>query len=109
MRVQAQEVCEGGSVQGLIQKAAGTGLGKRLYSYMDAHRWVMQVAKALQYLHESHPQLLHRDLKVSSMLLIVLASSTASQPARRQAAYLCAGEARLSHVWRLHHMHLIFI
>lgn len=30
---------------------------------------VLQVAKALQYLHEANPQLLHRDLKSENLLL----------------------------------------
>jgi len=43
--------------------------GKRLYAFADALRWATQCAKALQYLHESQPQVLHRDLKSENLLL----------------------------------------
>eukprot|EP00892_Ulva_mutabilis_P009310 jgi/Ulvmu1/6751/UM030_0086.1 len=65
----AQECCDGGSLMSLMIRAAGSGLGKRLYSYPDALRWVTQAAKAIAYLHESHPQVLHRDLKSENLLL----------------------------------------
>jgi serine/threonine protein kinase len=67
--MQAQEYCEGGTLKMLIQRAAATGVGKRLYSYGDAARWCSQTARALQYLHEANPQLLHRDLKTENLLL----------------------------------------
>ena len=57
--VQAQQCCEGGSLQTVINRAA-YGTGKRHYAYTDALRWATQVAKALQYLHESRPQVIHR-------------------------------------------------
>lgn len=43
--------------------------GKRLYSYEDALRWATQSARALQYMHEAKPQVLHRDLKSENILL----------------------------------------
>lgn len=35
-----------------------------LYSDADALRWALHVAQALQYLHESRPAVVHRDLKL---------------------------------------------
>jgi serine/threonine protein kinase len=67
--MQAQECCEGGSLADLLWRAAKSGAGKRLYNYGDALRWMSQTAKALQYLHESSPQVLHRDLKSDNLLL----------------------------------------
>ena len=67
--MQAQECCDGGSLMSLMMKAAGSGTGKRLYSYLDALRWVTQAAKAIQYLHDSRPQVMHRDLKSENLLL----------------------------------------
>ena len=40
--VQAQEVCEGGDLKNVIGRAS-MGVGKRHYSYGDAHRWSVQV------------------------------------------------------------------
>jgi serine/threonine protein kinase len=56
--LQAQEYCEGGSLLSLISRGGSFATGKRLYSYCDALRWMTQAAKALQYLHESNPQVL---------------------------------------------------
>ena len=66
-RPQAQEICTGGSLSMMISRAA-TLTTKRLYAYADALRWATQVARALQYLHESQPQVLHRDLKAENLL-----------------------------------------
>lgn len=67
--MQAQECCEGGSIEKLVRDASVKVGGKRLYSYHDAWRWSLQTAKALQYMHESSPRVLHRDLKSSNLLL----------------------------------------
>lgn len=42
VRLQAQEVCEGGDLKIVIGRAS-RGTGKRDYSYIDAHRWSTQV------------------------------------------------------------------
>jgi serine/threonine protein kinase len=67
---QAQELCEGGALGTLITRESwGSAPAKRLYSYIDAARWSQQIARALHYLHSSHPQVLHRDLKSENLLL----------------------------------------
>ena len=68
-RSQAEEVCEGGQLGKLVQRASWSRRGKRLYSYADAARWSEQAAKALHYLHSVQPQVLHRDVKASNLLL----------------------------------------
>jgi hypothetical protein len=68
VKVQAQECCEGGSLNKVIAQAAYGGTGNRLYDYQDALRWMTQAAKALQYLHESNPQVCIARLTMSSFL-----------------------------------------
>jgi serine/threonine protein kinase len=36
---------------------------------VDALRWSLQIARALQYLHESQPPIVHRDVKLDNVLL----------------------------------------
>lgn len=67
--MQAQECCEGGSIAKLVRRATVRVGKKRLYSYHDAWRWSLQIAKALQYMHDSSPRVLHRDLKAENVLL----------------------------------------
>lgn len=46
-----------------------TCMHQELYSSDDALRWCSQVAGALAYLHNSRPQVIHRDLKLENVLL----------------------------------------
>lgn len=46
-----------------------TCMHQELYSNDDALRWCSQVAGALAYLHNSRPQVIHRDLKLENVLL----------------------------------------
>ncbi len=48
-----------------------------LYTWVDALRWLQQIAAALKYLHSSRPMVVHRDLKLENMLLTGLNPATA--------------------------------
>ena len=39
------------------------------YTWLDAFRWLHQIATALKYLHSLRPMVVHRDLKLENMLL----------------------------------------
>lgn len=48
-----------------------------LYTWLDAFRWLEQIAAALKYLHSLRPMVVHRDLKLENMLLTGLDPATA--------------------------------
>jgi serine/threonine protein kinase len=43
--------------------------GRQVYSNAQALGWALDVASALQYLHCRSPAVLHRDVKLSNVLL----------------------------------------
>jgi serine/threonine protein kinase len=43
--------------------------GRQVYSNSQALGWALDVASALQYLHQRSPAVLHRDVKLSNVLL----------------------------------------
>ena len=43
--------------------------GRQVYSNAQALAWALDVASALQYLHGRSPAVLHRDVKLSNVLL----------------------------------------
>ena len=47
------------------------------YTWLDAFRWLQQIATALAYLHSLRPMVVHRDLKLENMLLTGLNPATA--------------------------------
>lgn len=47
----------------------------RTYSDADALGWGLDLARALAYLHGRSPQVLHRDVKLSNLLLVKEGSS----------------------------------
>lgn len=63
-----QEYCCGGSLGDMVKRQMVNPF-RKLYSDADALRWALQVAKALQYLHESRPAVIHRDLKLENIML----------------------------------------
>lgn len=63
---QVEECVDGGSLKNWVAKSMR---GKRLYKLRDGVRWLMQMAQALQYLHECLPMVIHRDLKLDNILL----------------------------------------
>ena len=48
-----------------------------MYTWIDALRWLQQIAASLKYLHSLRPMVVHRDLKLENMLLTGLDPSTA--------------------------------
>ncbi|KAL0021605.1 hypothetical protein WJX79_004187 [Trebouxia sp. C0005] len=54
-----------------------SGPVESLYTWLDAFRWLEQIAAALKYLHSLRPMVVHRDLKLENMLLTGLDPATA--------------------------------
>lgn len=42
---------------------------KPLYSFTDAHRWCLNIAEALNFMHTRSPIIIHRDIKCDNILL----------------------------------------
>jgi serine/threonine protein kinase len=59
----------------------------------DALRWSLHIAGALQYLHESSPAIMHRDLKLDNVLLTSPDTSVANAKVCCQAGDTLAGGA----------------
>ncbi len=54
-----------------------SGPVESMYTWLDAFRWLEQIAAALKYLHSLRPMVVHRDLKLENMLLTGLDPATA--------------------------------
>ncbi|KAL0045432.1 hypothetical protein WJX82_006390 [Trebouxia sp. C0006] len=54
-----------------------SGPVESMYTWLDALRWLEQIAAALKYLHSLRPMVVHRDLKLENMLLTGLDPATA--------------------------------
>lgn len=72
-----QELCPGGSLRDLVFKQM-TSPHSRLYSKRDALKWSLDLAKALTYLHDAKPKVIHRDLKLDNVLLSARNTSQAT-------------------------------
>lgn len=83
------QFCGGGSLGDLVRRQMVSPF-KRLYSDADALRWSLQIAQALQYLHESVPVVIHRDLKLENVML------TLEEPSAAEARLADFGLARLA-------------
>eukprot|EP01026_Neomeris_dumetosa_P027197 TRINITY_DN22113_c0_g1_i1.p1 TRINITY_DN22113_c0_g1~~TRINITY_DN22113_c0_g1_i1.p1 ORF type:complete len:522 (-),score=86.51 TRINITY_DN22113_c0_g1_i1:399-1964(-) len=67
-----QEFVGGGTLKDLLTdqfKLKSSRNRKKLYSFSDAFRWLLQIAEALAYLHAQSPVVVHRDLKPENVLL----------------------------------------
>lgn len=63
-----EEFMEGGTLKQMVTKQMLLN-GRVLYTYCDALRWFLQIAKGLKYLHSVNPMVIHRDLKLENILL----------------------------------------
>ena len=68
-------LAQGGSLAALVKRQMVTPY-KQLYSDADALRWAVQLAGALQALHEGSPQVIHRDIKLDNVLLAAVSQPT---------------------------------
>jgi serine/threonine protein kinase len=96
----------GGSIGELVRRQMVQPF-KLLYSDADALRWSLHIAGALQYLHESRPAIMHRDLKLDNVLLTSPDTSVANAKVCCQAGG-CLALAPHQAVWacprtRTHH------
>lgn len=69
------EIMEGGTLKKLVM-AQMMNPHKQMYSLSDGLRWMINIASALAYLHNSTPTVIHRDLKLENILLRGLTRST---------------------------------
>eukprot|EP01024_Parvocaulis_polyphysoides_P052501 TRINITY_DN518_c2_g1_i2.p1 TRINITY_DN518_c2_g1~~TRINITY_DN518_c2_g1_i2.p1 ORF type:complete len:530 (+),score=78.88 TRINITY_DN518_c2_g1_i2:194-1591(+) len=74
-----QEFVGGGTLKHVILNQYQNHGKKKIYTYQEAFQWLLQIAKALQYLHAQRPIVMHRDLKPENVLL------TEGPPAEAQA------------------------
>lgn len=59
-----QEFCNRGSLQNLLEKNMALGVQTlKVYSVVDALKYVIHIAKGLEYLHLASPMIIHRDMK----------------------------------------------
>ncbi len=61
-------LAQAGSLGDMLRKQLITPYNK-MYSDADALRWAVQLASALQALHDGCPQIIHRDIKLDNVLL----------------------------------------
>lgn len=64
----AMEYMPGGSIRDIILKQMDSP-HRKVYSKLDAHRWLLDIARALEYLHTRSPCVVHRDLKPENIML----------------------------------------
>eukprot|EP00803_Ostreobium_quekettii_P009038 evm.model.scf_1653.3 EVM.evm.TU.scf_1653.3 scf_1653:33124-35364(+) len=65
-----QEFADMGSMRSLIQDhMEDSASAHPAYSKREVLRWMLDIATAIQYLHESQPKIIHRDIKPENMLL----------------------------------------
>ncbi|CAG9463160.1 unnamed protein product [Pedinophyceae sp. YPF-701] len=64
----AQEFCAGGALRDVLGEQMST-LNGVLYKWDTGLRWILDIARGLQYLHNANPQVIHRDMKMENVLL----------------------------------------
>lgn len=63
-----QELCSGGSLGAKVM-AQMKAWNQILYTYSEALRWCTQLTLAVGYIHDQHPLIIHRDLRLDNILL----------------------------------------
>ena len=67
----ATEHVQGPSLHSLLEKQSGLPVNQKLYSDVQAGRWMLGLASALEFMH-SQPEnvtVIHRDISVNNILL----------------------------------------
>lgn len=53
----------------ILEQMEGKSRSNFTYTKRDVLRWMLDIAKALQYLHQLQPRIIHRDVKPENLLL----------------------------------------
>jgi len=73
----AMEFMPGGSIRDMILRQMDSP-HRKVYTKVDALRWLLDIARALHYMHSRSPCVVHRDLKPENIMLTSTVASKAT-------------------------------